>query len=375
MHRDRAHGCRIKPWPHVRIMGEASKIPQWGYGTAVLAVSAVLMAQASLASSPELPKRAPVPIHAPASKPSTETTGPESAPVPAPRPDEMFGPPAPLPKAAEVPVVKRELFGPPAPPPKTAADLPVKREMFGPPAPLPKAVEIPPSKHETFGPPAPSPKIAAAPPVRREMFGPPMPLKAPMPRGKQDADDLKAESTTEEEIACREDLHKLGAEFSEHPPLADVAVGCLVVNPVTLKSLGKAIKLSPDAVLNCDMARTTIRFMQDVAVPIAKTSFGVELTSISHASAYVCRPRNGTLTISEHALGNAIDIASFGLADGTRVDVKAGAEPKQAGFLDAVRKAACGPFKTVLGPGTNADHETHFHFDLEKRRSGATYCH
>ena len=49
---------------------------------------------------------------------------------------------------------------------------------------------------------------------------------------------------------------------------------CLVANPVTLKSLGKAIKLAPEAVLNCNMARATARFMQDVAGPAPKTSLG-----------------------------------------------------------------------------------------------------
>jgi hypothetical protein len=229
-------------------------------------------------------------------------------------------------------------------------------------------------KREMFGPPAPLPKAAAVPPAKRKTFGPPAPLTAAVKDADGD-DDLEAESTREEGIECREDLRKLGAEFSEHAPLADVAVGCLVTNPVTLKSLGKAIKLSPEAVLSCNMARATVHFMQDIAAPIAKANLGTELTSINHASAYVCRPRNGTLTISEHAFGNAIDIASFGLADGKHIDVKAGAEAKQAAFLDAIRKAACGPFKTVLGPGSDADHELHFHFDLEKRRTGATYCH
>ena len=93
-----------------------------------------------------------------------------------------------------------------------------------------------------------------------------MPLKAPTPHGNQDADDLEAESAAEEEIECREDLRKLGAEFSEHPPLADVVVGCLVINPVTLKSLGKAIKLSPEAVLNFTVGRHG-HFMQDIAAP------------------------------------------------------------------------------------------------------------
>ena len=96
--------------------------------------------------------------------------------------------------------------------------------------------------------------------------------------------------------------------------------------------------------------------------PDAKTDLGSELTSINHASAYVCRPRNGGLKLSEHAFGNAIDIASFGLADGRHIEVKAGAEEKQAAFLDAVRKAACGPFKTVLGPGSDAGPRAAFPF-------------
>jgi hypothetical protein len=343
MHRDRAHGCHSKPWPHVKIMGEASKTLRQGYGTAVLAVSAIFIAQASLAASPELPRTAPVPTHSPASGPQAETTGPQSAPVPTQRPDS--------PPSTEVK-------------PKADESRDAQGEMFGPPAPLPKAAEVPVVKREMFGPPAPLPKAAEVPPVKREMFGPPTPPPATAPP-----------VDVQEERLCRDDLRELGVDFKPHEPLADAAEGCFVVNPVTLKSLGKTIKLSPEAVLNCDMARATVRFMQDVAAPIAKANLGVELTSINHASAYVCRPRNGTLTMSEHAFGNAIDVASFGLADGTRVDVKAGAEEKQAAFLDAIRKAACGPFKTVLGPGSDADHQLHFHFDLEKRRTGATYCH
>ena len=98
----------------------------------------------------------------------------------------------------------------------------------------------------------------------------------------------------QEERLCRDDLRTLGVDFERHDALADPAAGCFVANPVTLKSLGKTIKLAPEAVLNCDMARATARFMQDVASPAAKTDLGSELTSINHASAYVCRPRNGT---------------------------------------------------------------------------------
>ena len=82
---------------------------------------------------------------------------------------------------------------------------------------------------------------------------------------------------------------------------------------------------------------------------------------------------NGTNKLSEHAFGNALDIASFTLSGGTTVAVEMQPENKPAIFLDKVRKAACGPFKTVLGPG-NPDHSEHFHFDLAPRRHGGTVC-
>jgi hypothetical protein len=310
MHRDRRPDCRCWLRPHVRKMGEASKILRRGYAIAVLAVSAMLIAQAGLAASSKLPATAPIPTDAPANPPETGAAGPQSVPVPTSRPD--------LPAPADV-----------APP------------VSGPRA----------RQSETFGPPAP-PK---GPPALQSQARP------------QPVDE-------QEERQCRADLRKLGVEFEPHEPLADLAAGCFVANPVTLKSLGKAISLSPEAILNCNMARATARFMQEVAAPIAKASFGADLTSIGNASAYVCRPRHGTTKLSEHGLGNAIDIASFTLADGRRIDVKAGADEKQAAFLDAIRKAACGPFTTVLGPGSDADHNLHFHFDMEKRRPGSTFC-
>ena len=49
-------------------------------------------------------------------------------------------------------------------------------------------------------------------------------------------------------------------------------------------------------------------------------------------------------------------------------------DAKARDFLDRIRKAACSPFTTVLGPGSDADHATHFHFDLAKRRNGSTFC-
>ena len=274
----------------------------------------LLAVQACMAASQELPATAPVPVGSPIARedPAEKPIAPDSAPLPQPRPD-----------AGQAPEVG--------------------------PQPIAKPTDTKPTDAET------------------------KPAKLIHAMTRFEKDDRIARGETQADRDCRADLGKLDADFEVHPPLLD-AVECNVVNPVTLKSLGKTIRLTPAAVMNCEMARATVRFMQDVAAPAAKAEFGSDLAAVNHASAYVCRARNGNAKVSEHALGNAFDIASFVLANGTQVDVKAGAEEKQAAFLDAIRKAACGPFKTVLGPGSDADHALHFHFDLARRRSGSTFC-
>jgi len=175
------------------------------------------------------------------------------------------------------------------------------------------------------------------------------------------------------EVACRRRLQALGAKY-ENLPAESRDEGCSIPYPLSLKSLGEDIALSPDAVMNCAMAEAAARFASEVISPTAQEILGQRLKQISHASAYVCRARNGTRKLSEHAFGNALDIGSFTLADGTTIAVEPDPEEAAGRFLDKVRKVACGPFKTVLGPGSDADHDLHFHFDLAPRRNGGTFC-
>lgn len=80
--------------------------------------------------------------------------------------------------------------------------------------------------------------------------------------------------------------------------------------------------------------------------------------------------------ISEHAFGNALDIAAFVLADGRRITVKNGwhGAPEEQGFLRDVHASACENFSTVLAPGSNRFHYDHIHVDLARRRSGRVVC-
>jgi hypothetical protein len=102
------------------------------------------------------------------------------------------------------------------------------------------------------------------------------------------------------------------------------------------------------------------------------------VVEIKQISAYSCRGMNGNpgAHISEHAFGNALDIAAFTLADGRRISVKDGwhGMPEEQGFLRDVQAAACQQFNTVLAPGSNAYHHDHIHVDLMRRASNRAVC-
>jgi hypothetical protein len=165
----------------------------------------------------------------------------------------------------------------------------------------------------------------------------------------------------------------MGAVFKEASGI-DEPNGCSLPFPIEVSKLTGQIDIHAPVTLNCATAEAAALFVRDVASPAAKTQVGAEIKAVTQASGFVCRPRNGTTKLSEHAFGNALDIAAFTLTDGKVIEVKAGQPPANEKFLRTVRNAACGPFKTVLGPGSDADHALHFHFDLARRRNGGTFC-
>ena len=72
---------------------------------------------------------------------------------------------------------------------------------------------------------------------------------------------------------------------------------------------------------------------------------------------------------SEHAAGNAIDIAAFVTEDGRRISVLGDWQDAAADgrFLRRVRDDACSAFGTVLSPDYNEAHRDHLHLDQQSR--------
>jgi hypothetical protein len=120
------------------------------------------------------------------------------------------------------------------------------------------------------------------------------------------------------------------------------------------------------------------RFVSETVQPAAARWFGQPVVTIKQVAAYGCRSMNDNpfARISEHAFGNALDIAAFTLADGHTITVKNGwhGAPDEQGFLHDIEEGACEIFATVLAPGSNAYHEDHMHLDLMRRAGGRHIC-
>jgi hypothetical protein len=158
-----------------------------------------------------------------------------------------------------------------------------------------------------------------------------------------------------------------------YPPAAAVPLG-RERGPVTTG----AVTVQPAATLACPLLSSLDNWFANGVQPAAMKWFGVPVAEIKQISAYSCRGMNGQpgARISEHAFGNALDIAAFTLADGRRITVKDGwrGAPEEQGFLRDVQGSACQLFSTVLAPGSNAFHYDHIHVDLMRRTSRRVIC-
>ncbi|MGB3864892.1 MAG: extensin family protein, partial [Xanthobacteraceae bacterium] len=136
--------------------------------------------------------------------------------------------------------------------------------------------------------------------------------------------------------------------------------------------------LKPAATLACPIVSALDRWLNENIQPAAMRWFGARVVEVKQISAYSCRGMNGNprAHISEHAFGNALDVAGFTLADGRYISVQKGWKglPEEQGFLRDVQGAACQHFTTVLAPGANIYHYNHIHVDLMRRSSGRQVC-
>ena len=143
------------------------------------------------------------------------------------------------------------------------------------------------------------------------------------------------------------------------------------LSAVTLKS-GATVRLNPPAKVARAFGQVFAAWIDEGVAP-AFAQEGRVLTEVAIAGSYECRGRNriAGAVPSEHAIGNAIDIAAFSATGGPALIIS---QSGASALERRIRDAACTHFATVLGPGSDAFHQSHLHVDMRARHNQFHIC-
>ncbi len=212
----------------------------------------------------------------------------------------------------------------------------------------------------------------------------PLPPRRPTPAAAPESPASSPISREKSEPAsdCPASLNAEGAVLEAVNIEAQADPRCAIAQPVRLQSLalpnGQSVDLPDRPTLDCAAAAIFASFVKEALAPLVKGTFDASMVAIGTGPGFECRTRDHVAggELSAHANGLAIDIASIKLSGGRVYQVGRLANGPERAFDRAARAAACGYFHTALGPGADAFHGNHWHFDIISRgRDGKTkFC-
>src|SRR5258708_15019504 len=102
---------------------------------------------------------------------------------------------------------------------------------------------------------------------------------------------------------------------------------CGITYPLRVSAFAEgSVAVGPSAMLGCPVVDAIESWLRDSVQPAAIAWYGTPVVAIRQISDYSCRSRNNVhgARLSEHAFGNALDIAGFVFEDGREVMVRTG---------------------------------------------------
>jgi hypothetical protein len=169
--------------------------------------------------------------------------------------------------------------------------------------------------------------------------------------------------------ACLQRLDKLHVLYQAAPAPGGEG-GCGIAIPVRLEAItvsgNRTVKFPATPLIDCTLAEKLSLWLSGVVDPVFSARLG-PVKFVASGPGYECRNRNhdAGAKLSAHANGLAIDLTAFELLDGRKISIPPpGDAPELGQSFETVRSAACGWFTTVLGPGADAEHQTHMHVDI-----------
>jgi len=150
---------------------------------------------------------------------------------------------------------------------------------------------------------------------------------------------------------------------------------CGMTRPLHVSALANgSIAVDRALTIDCPMIPALEAWLNDIVEPDAQTRFGQRVATLNVFGAYSCRSVDNIAgaRLSEHAFGNALDVAGFTLPDGREIDFVHDwkkTDSQESAFLHEAHAGACQYFTTVLGPGADVFHYNHIHLDLANHGS------
>ena len=148
---------------------------------------------------------------------------------------------------------------------------------------------------------------------------------------------------------------------------------CGFGNAVEIYSVsGITVRGNPQ--IRCETAKALESWTRKSAIPAVRRATGERLESMTIWVGYACRSRSSSNKLSEHALGNAVDISAFTTNKGSFTVAKDWRKGGYGKAMLSMKRGACGPFGVVLHPDNDRHHWNHFHLDTSNNSGRYRYC-